>query len=160
MTPPDWNWDAAGVAAAGFGVLRGAEALTRLVIGWWKDRDESQRTRQQDEGARDILVSDKLREQIREMYERLDVVDERLNAERERRLALVAEIANLKSENHQIRGREHQIRGYLTTLVLTAQRYHRQLGYPEEEMPRLPAWVNDPIPGPTIHAAASAPTGD
>jgi hypothetical protein len=34
-------------------------------------------------------------------------------------------------------------------LVLTAQRYHRLLGFPEEDLPKLPDWITASPPGPT-----------
>jgi hypothetical protein len=136
-----------GGALGGGAALKLIEKVLGLVFERARLRDEQQAREAAREDGQDLLMAATLREQIRDLYARCDILQDRLDRAADRHSAVLAELAELKAENHVIRARDHQMRGYMTVLIGTAQRYHKLLGFPLEEMPKVPTWVNEPMRG-------------
>lgn len=185
--PPDIDWGALATGVGGFGVLRLIEASAKIATGRLRDKEEATDKREERDArervaqaareaaekvAQDTVeasVRDEMRAQITVLYTRVDTLTERLDHANERHNALVSEIALLKAENHRIiaenhliRAENHQMRNYMTTLIATAQRYHKLLNFPPEDMPRIPSWLEYPewkerAAPPSTPAAEEAP---
>lgn len=75
-----------------------------------------------------------LRQQIEALTDRVDVLTGRLDATTERANALFADNAELRAENRGLRSRYHRLLGWLQTV---------------ESLPDLPAYLREPVEGPT-----------
>jgi hypothetical protein len=135
-----------GGAVGGGAAIKLIEKLLGLVFERARQRDEQADRQAAREDGQDLLMAETLRAQIRDLYARCDILQDRLDRAAERHSAVLGELADLKAENHVIRAREHQMRGYMAVLIGTTQRYHKLLGFPEEEMPKVPTWVNESLP--------------
>jgi hypothetical protein len=172
MQLPEVDLNALATGVGGFGVLRLVEGLAKLAVGRLRDRDahvdkradrESDDRRHQEEA--EAAVRDELRRQVTGLYERCDTLTERLDRSNERILTLVGEVAKVKAENHLvlaqselIRAENHMMRNYMTTLIVTAQRYHTLLGFPPEDRPTVPSWLLEPRPLSVDESSATAPS--
>lgn len=174
LTDVDWNAAAAaaGTGAGTWGVLRLVEGLAKLVYARLRDRDEHADKKLEREAearrsqeAAEAAVRDELRAQISKLYERVDQLSERLDRATDRHLAMLGEMSELKAENHRIvaqsaliRAENHQMRNYMTILIVTARRYHDLLGFPPEDRPTVPSWLDEPARAPAVPVAEAGPT--
>lgn len=139
--------------AAQLGGLIGAGGLSVIVVKLVEKvfaRDDRQ-------AADRASVSSELRQDIRELKADVERLEERLDASRERERALFEQCAQLRAENTALRGRYHELRSVMQIVVSTNELYHRQLGLPEHDLPKLPDWVYQPVEGPTARDAAPKP---
>lgn len=104
-----------------------------------------------------VAVTTELRGDIRDLKADVQRLEGLLETERGRVNDLISERAELRAENRALRGRYHELRNVMGIVIGTNELYHRQLGLPERDLPKLPDWVYQPVEGPTARQAAPRP---
>jgi predicted nuclease with TOPRIM domain len=143
---PSWATQVVTLVGAGGGSVVAVKLIEKFF-----SRDDR-------EAADRVSVSSELRQDVRDLKADLERVEERLEVARQRENTLFAQCAELRAENRALRGRYHELRGVLQLMASTNELYHRQLGLPEHDLPRLPGWVYQPVDGPTARDVTPKPS--
>lgn len=146
-------WDSLPGWAQQLGTLIGAgggSVIVLKVVERFFARDDRQATDR-------VAVTTELRQDIRDLKADVQRFEALLETERGRVNELISERAELRAENRGLRGRYHELRDVLQIVVSTNELYHRQLGLPERDLPKLPTWVYSPVEGPTARQARPKP---
>jgi len=104
-----------------------------------------------------MTISAELRQDIRDLKKELKLLEAQVDEKQERINALVADQAELRAENIALRGRYHELRNVMGIIVGANELYHRQLGLPEKDIPKLPDWIYQSVQGPTAREATLQP---
>lgn len=144
-------------AGGGYGVIRLIEKLVSLWVARAQQRDDGDAAER--ESLRKAASADRegLREEIKELRARCDELERRLDEERTRHRSIESDYLEVRAENHVLRAHSHQLRNWSAGVMAMTQQYHRMLKLPDEDMPRVPSWVSEPIPGPTTRASEPPP---
>jgi hypothetical protein len=89
-----------------------------------------------------VLVRADLRQQVAALITRVDTLDARVEAERQRANLLFAENAELKAENRGLRDRYHRLLSWLQGI---------------ESLPALPPYLTGSVEGPTAREGVPKP---
>lgn len=135
---PGWLQQVSGLIGAG-----GLSVIVLKVVERVFARDDRQ-------AADRVSISSELRQEVREL--RADV-----ERQAERNNELVAMNAELRGENLALRSRYHQVLNVVGVLAARDATYRDRLGLPPDEI-NLPAWIYQPVEGPTARAAGPQPT--
>ena len=100
-----------------------------------------------------VKFRSELRAEIRDLNERNDLLTARLDVAQERNHVLQAALTESRAESIALRNRYHRLKGYVSEALLIQEQYANRLGIAQHERLRIPAWVDETIPGPTASAA-------
>lgn len=130
LDPPSWGgYVVQLVGAGGIGLL-----LRELV------KQTFARANKQDDHA--VIARGDLRQQVADLIVRVDTLDARVEAERQRANRLFEENAELKAENRGLRDRYHRFLNWVSV---------------QPGLPTPPPWLYEPVSGPTARDAMPKP---
>ncbi len=130
MDPSTWGDYAVKLLGAG-GVAMLIREVIKQTFARAGQNDENRRLTRADQAA-----------QIATLIARVDVLDERIEAERQRSNRLFAENAELKAENIGLRERYHRLLNWLSV---------------QPGLPTPPAWLYERLDGPTARDIVPQP---
>lgn len=130
IDPPTWGGYIVQLIGAG-----GVGLLLREIV-----KQVFARANKGDDNA--VLARADLRQQVATLITRVDTLDTRVEAERQRANLLFAENAELRAENRGLRDRYHRLINWIA----------QQPG-----LPTPPPWLYEGVPGPTQRDATPKP---
>lgn len=129
------NWGGWGESVGQLVTALGGAVVVREIV-----KQVFARANKGDDTA--ALARADLRIQVADLVTRVDALQSRLDAASEKTNALFAENAELRAENRGLRSRYHRLLNWLQTV---------------ESLPDLPAYLAEPVEGPTARDAAPRP---
>lgn len=135
-TPEGGEWlKSIGLLLGGGGI----GAALQEGIKWFSNRGKSRESAIERHEAR-------LREDYTNALKRIEVLEAELEDERKSGIAQLRANVAMETENTLLRNRYHRMRGYM---MYWKEEVRKRLGLTDEQMPGIPEWVDEYIPGPT-----------
>lgn len=141
------NWTDPSALVGGGGLLAILAAGVKTLLDWRRDKGQ-QRASSEDMVRDDLMktIADQ-RTELARLSTRCDLLNDRMDAARDRENAVLAANAELRSENRAVRDRYHRLTNYISVLLATIDAERRERNLPP--FAGIPAWIDEPIPGPT-----------